>query len=94
MAALCGFRYNREPSRTWTQTMIPRRCGQCQRLVDENESDPEVPSNKPLWAGTWAASATKDSSWPSPDAALVDLGLTVTAEPTTDDTRHGVTGTT
>ena len=24
--ALCGFRYTREPHRTWKQTMIPRRC--------------------------------------------------------------------
>jgi hypothetical protein len=37
--AVCGFRYTREPHRTWEQTMIPRRCPQCQHLIDESGPD-------------------------------------------------------
>jgi hypothetical protein len=48
--ALCGFRYTREPHRTWRQTMIPRRCPKCQRLVEESESNAKDPSMNPLWA--------------------------------------------
>lgn len=48
--ALCGFRYTREPHRTWKQTMIPRRCPKCQRLVEEAESIAKDPSMNPLWA--------------------------------------------
>jgi len=36
--ALCGFRSTREPSRSWMQTMMPRRCSTCQRLIDEAEA--------------------------------------------------------
>ncbi len=48
--ALCGFRYTREPHRTWRQTMIPRRCPKCQRLVEQAESNARDPSMNPLWA--------------------------------------------
>lgn len=49
-AALCGFRYTREPHRTWTQTMIPRRCHKCQGLIDEFEAHAADPSANSLWA--------------------------------------------
>ena len=55
-AALCGFRYTREPHRTWMQTMIPRRCPKCQRLIDETEAraqaqaEERAASTGPLWA--------------------------------------------
>jgi hypothetical protein len=35
--ALCGFRYSREPNRTWTQTMVPRRCPTCQQLIETSD---------------------------------------------------------
>jgi len=53
-AALCGFRYTREPHRTWMQTMIPKRCPQCQRLIDQAEAGAgaarRTTSTSPLWA--------------------------------------------
>lgn len=49
-AALCGFRYTREPHRTWTQTMVPRRCPKCQRLIDELRARANDPLVNPLWA--------------------------------------------
>jgi hypothetical protein len=48
--ALCGYRYTREPHRTWNQTMIPRRCLKCQHLVEEAESNARDPTLNPLWA--------------------------------------------
>jgi hypothetical protein len=49
-AALCGFRYTREPRRTWMQTVIPRRCPQCQRLVDEADAMAVAPTTRELGA--------------------------------------------
>jgi hypothetical protein len=48
--ALCGFRYTREPHRTWTQTIVSRRCRKCQRRIDELEARANDPSANPLWA--------------------------------------------
>jgi len=57
--ALCGFRYTREPHRTWQQTMIPRRCPQCQRLVDASQSVTMDRSLNPLWAVPTQGSDTR-----------------------------------
>ena len=73
-AALCGFRTTREPHRTWAQTMIPRRCPQCQRLVDEALARAADPSNNALWAVA------------APDDAV----LTHSRAPSIDVQRNGV----
>ncbi|HVA04403.1 MAG TPA: hypothetical protein VMU64_11745 [Acidimicrobiales bacterium] len=74
-AALCGFRSTREPHRTWTQTMIPRRCPQCQSLVDEAMVRAAAdPSDNALWAV-----AAPDNGPPTPSRA-----------PSVDAQRNGV----
>ena len=76
VAALCGFRYTREPHRTWKQTMIPRRCPKCQRLVDESESLARDPATNRLWAVP-----TQDAA---PYDAASELGAVELVTPTSD----------
>jgi hypothetical protein len=64
-SALCGFRYTREPHRTWNQTMIPRRCPKCQRLIDQSESVAKDPAMNHLWA----VPEPHDARVPAPDGS-------------------------
>ena len=82
--ALCGFRYTREPHRTWKQTMIPRRCPKCQSLIDEAEAS--IPAASPLWAVPCSPESTEHLTVPnSMNSIPVEA-----REPGADSARQGV----
>ena len=49
-AALCGFRYTREPRRTWKQTMIPRTLSQVPATGGRIGIPSEGSGHQPAWA--------------------------------------------
>jgi hypothetical protein len=83
--ALCGFRYTREPHRTWEQTMIPRRCPKCQGLVEELAARDKDPVANPLWAVPTGAGTEA-----SPGVVSAHHTTLGSRPPVEQITRHGV----